>query len=552
MPRRPHHRSRRSRRPRRGLVIVAVIVVVGTVMLIASGMVARATSDRAALAGEQRRIQQRVAAWSGVRAMMSALASDRDLILEGGAPLPPVDEAVLWAEGGDEWIVRLLPIGPAGQTVVAEAGKLDLSTVTAIDLLVTDALDPDQVDAILAARDAAPGRRPVAVAELAAAAGVDPETVLGPLEEIRTISAGIGAEQDLADRVLDRLTAGRLDAITDLLTVHAVEPAIQRDGTRRIVLPESWSDELGDRLNDRFGDGASTAIEQLYAGGTRFEQDAEIVRQLVQFQVEPAEWGQYLDALTSDPADEHVGRLDINTASAAALRTLPGLDEETVQSIIDARNGLSADERWTITWPVVLGLIEPEAFVELADRLTVRCFTWRMRIAVGRRSTDAEADEPLRDVTVLEAVVDLAAPQPRLAELRDVTHLELAARLVLAGLEAEGFAVSDDGWPGDPGSPGGPGGDGGLGDSADDLPVPDFDDPFDFDFPDIGGDEGLLDPGGLVDSPDPASEGGLGPMESGENARSGGRRANSAGDAGGSSGGGAASRRRGARWLGPG
>jgi hypothetical protein len=529
------------------VVIVAVIVVVGTVMLIASGMVARATSDRAALAGEERRIQQRVAAWSGVRAMMAALASDRDVILDGGAPFPPADESVLWAEGGNEWIVRLLPIGPAGQRVVAEAGKLDLAAVTADDLLATDVLDPDQVDAILAARDAAPGRRPVAVAELAAAAGVDPETVLGPLEEIRTISAGIGAEQDLADRVLDRLTAGRLDAITDLLTVHAVEPAIQRDGTRRIVLPASWSEELGERLNDRFGDGASTAIRQLYAGGARFERDAEIVRQLVQFQVEPAEWGQYLDALTSDPADEHVGRLDLNTASASALRTLPGLDEETVQAIVDARDGLTEDERWTITWPVVLGLIEPEAFIELADRLTVRCFTWRMRIAVGRRSTEAEADEPLRDVTVLEAVVDLAAPQPRLAELRDVTHLELAARLVLAGLEAEGFTVGDDGGPGD---------EGGLGELADDAAGADFLDPFGFGLPSTDGDGGFLDAGGLIDPPDPASEDGLDPMEPVEDAQSGRRSAGSGSDSGvdggGGSGGASGSRPRGARWLGPG
>ncbi len=550
-------RLRRPRRapraPRSGVVLVAVIVVVATALVIASGMVARSTSDRAAIAGEQRRVQQRIAAWSGVRATMAALAAERDRILDGDAPPAPPEESVLWESDGDEWIVRRLPLGPGGERIVAEAGKLDLATVTADRLLASGVLDPPTADAIIAARDAAADGRPIAAAELAAAPGVDPAAVLGPLEEVRTLTAAMGEPPDVAARVLDRLTAGRLEAATDLLTVHAVEPAIQRDGTRRIAIPETWSDELGERLNERFGDGAGGVIRGLIEGGVRFDSDSVIVEQLVAFDVPPADWGPFLDALTTDPAGEHLGRLDLNRASVAALRTLPGIDEATARAIADAREGLPAEERWTIAWPVINGLVEPEAFAEIAGLVTVRSFTWRVRVAVGRRGLEDEPTDPLRDVTVLEAVVDLAAPRPRLAELRDVTHLELAARLVLAGLDGRGGAMAglgaeDEGLA----AAGGDGGFGVAGEGGDADPfVPSFESPV----PEA--DVGFG--GGLVDPPDPASGGPEDPMDeaggsmSGLADRPGGTGGGMAADGGrGSSGGGGSSRRRGARWLGPG
>ncbi len=461
-PRRPRHPRppRGPRRPRRGVVLVAVILVVAVSILIASGMVARSTGDRLQLSGEQRRVQQRIAAFSGVRVTMAALAEDREAIFEGRSPLPPPEEDVLWTADGQEWIVRRLPVGPAGETIVAEAGKLDLAVVEREQLLATGVFDPDAVDAILAARDAAAGRRLSAVEELAAAPGVDPGLVLGPLEDLRTRSAADGASRDVGERVLDRLRAGRVETAADLLTVHAVEPAVRRDGRRRIELPLGRDLDAGAvrrDLEQQLAGGTPTGgqegmvINTLLDGRTRLDRPGAVVSELLRFRMPPETWGPVLDAFSTEPADEHVGRLDLNTASAAALRAIPGIDEPTAEAIVDARDGLDADERWTIAWPVMRGIVEPEAFVAMADRLTTRCFTWRVRVAVGRRSASGGADERLRDVTVLEAVVDLTGPAPRLAELREVTHLELAARLVAAdevdaavfGESAEEFDAAD-------------------------------------------------------------------------------------------------------------
>ena len=440
--RRTHHR--RSRR--RGVVLVVVILVVGVAILIASGMVARSTGDRLQQSGEQRRVQQRIAAFSGLRVTMAALAEDREAIFDGRSPFPPPEEDVLWAADGEEWIVRRLPLGPDGAIIVAEAGKLDLAAVERDELLATGVLDPETIDAILAARDAAPGRRLPAVEELAAAPGVDPAAVLGPLEDLRTRSAARGESRDVAERVLDRLSAGGVETAADLLTVHAVEPSVRRDGRRRIVIPLGRSEDVAatrQALEDEFARDVSAAgmgslLGTLLEGRTRLDRPGAIVSELVRFNVPPEVWGPVLDAFSTEPVDEHVGRLDINTAPAAALRAVPGIDEATAEAIVDAREGLDADERWTIAWPVMRGIVEPEAFAAMADRLTTRCFTWRVRVAVGRRSTTGAGDEPLSDLTVLEAVVDLTGPTPRLAELRDVTHLELAASLVAADLLAGG------------------------------------------------------------------------------------------------------------------
>jgi hypothetical protein len=449
-------RRRRSRPARRGVVLVVVILVVGVAIVVASGMVARSTGDRLQQSGEQRRVQQRIAAFSGLRVTMAALAQDREAILDGRSPLPPPEEEVLWTADGQEWIVRRLPVGPGGATIAAEAGKLDLATVERDQLLATGVLDPETIDAILAARDAAPGRRLPAVEELAAAPGVDPAAVLGPLEDLRIRSAARGESRDVAERVLERLSAGGVETAADLLTVHAVEPSVRRDGRRRIVLPlgrdqdvTAMRRQLEDELvRDVSGGGIGSLLGTLLEGRTRLDRPGAIVAELLRFNVPPEVWGPVLDAFSTEPTDEHVGRLDLNTASAAALRAVPGIDEATAEAIVDAREGLDADERWTITWPVMRGIVEPAAFAAMADRLTTRCFTWRVRVAVGRRSSTAGGDEPLGDLTVFEAVVDLTGSTPRLAELRDVTHLELAAQLVaadlLAAADAAGGVAADE------------------------------------------------------------------------------------------------------------
>ena len=101
------------------------------------------------------------------------------------------------------------------------------------------------------------------------------------------------------------------------------------------------------------------------------------------------------------------------------------------------RDGLSADDRATIVWPAIEGIVQPEAYNELAGRITTRCWTYRLRLAAGELDPD-EPDGPLTNPVIYEVVIDLSAPRPRVAYLRDITLLQTTA-LLAAGAAVDRF-----------------------------------------------------------------------------------------------------------------
>jgi hypothetical protein len=217
----------------------------------------------------------------------------------------------------------------------------------------------------------------------------------------------------------------------DVVTVYSFEPALQRNGKLRINLNVPWSEELGERVADRFGSDAAQTLQRIMESGTTFDTDAKVFEVLRFFQVPVEDWPQIVDTFTTEEGDFHFGRLDINTAPYEALAALPGLEPEHADEIVQARDELDADERATIAWPAVQGIVEPEAYDLLAGRITTRCWTWRLRLAAGE--VDAEDPEAeLAAPVVYEVVIDLSAPRPRVAYLRDVTWMRATALLAAA------------------------------------------------------------------------------------------------------------------------
>ena len=154
---------------------------------------------------------------------------------------------------------------------------------------------------------------------------------------------------------------------------------------------------------------------------------------MVRARVAVEDWIDPVDVLAFDTSPDRTGRLDLNAASAAALRMLPGVTEEEAAAIVEARERLTPQERSTVMWPALLEIWPIERYPELLERITVRSFVWRLRLACG--TVEAEApDGPIEDATVWEVVVDLGADRPRLAALREITQFDLAARLLAARL----------------------------------------------------------------------------------------------------------------------
>ena len=416
------------RASRRGLALIAVLVVMGGAILVATSLlfVAQAQSAGSHLAAG--RVRSHALMWSGVQAAMTELNRQRDTILEGNAPRLE-GEFVIYETESRTGVVRLLPVGPGGERLVAEAGKLDLNVVEHELLAATGLIDETQAQAIADHRDRTLRRPYQSVEELLQVEGLWAGTLYGPLDEL-----GASDEDDAGPEPTADLEGPR--GLADLVTVYGFEPALQRNGKLRINLNVPWSDELGERVAERFGSDAAQTLQRIFQSGTDFDTEAKLFQVLRFFEVPPETWPDIVDTFTTDEGEFHYGRLDINTASYEALAALPGLEPEQAASIVQMRDDLPEEDRATIAWPVVQGIVEPEAYDVLAGRITTRCWTWRLRVAAG----EVAADDPAGVMTgrvVFDVVIDLSVPRPRVAYLREVTWLRTAALIASA-------AASDD------------------------------------------------------------------------------------------------------------
>ena len=425
----PRHlrRTPHRRASRRGFVIIAVLVTMSMALLIVMSVLLMTQAEVASQTNEASATESRALAWSGAQLIMQELDRQRDAILEGARP--ELDESyTLYERGGGMGVVRLLPIGPDGAHLVPEAGKLDLNHVDAAALAATEMVSASIAEAIIAWRERL-GRPIQSVAELLQVPGVTRELLYGPIDDMRVMDDAQGAEMDLGERVAVRLSGVEARGLADVVTVYAVEPELQRSGVKRINLNVPWSDELGTRLDDRFGEGTGDLVKQIIEGGTTFDDRSVMFQVMRFFDMDPADWDEPADALTTIDGDYAFGRVDINSAPYEALLALPGITPEAADQIVEVREGLSRDDRDHIAWPIIEGILPAETYDELGGMITTRSWTHRLRIAAGEVSAD-EPERRMQRPVIFEMVVDLAGPEARLAYLRDITLMQAAVVLM--------------------------------------------------------------------------------------------------------------------------
>jgi DNA uptake protein ComE-like DNA-binding protein len=413
----------------RALALVAVLIVMGATVPAATSLLFVAQAEMAGSARAADTARSRALAWSGVQAAIVRLNEQREVILDGSSPR--LDEQfVIYETATRLGVARLLPVGPDGERLVPEAGKLDLNTADDALLEATTMLDAAQAAAVVDRRDGALGRPYQSVGELLQVEGVTVETIYGPLEDLGAADESLSPEGGVAVGIETEAPAA-LRGLGDVVTVYSFEPALQRNGKLRINLNVPWSETLRERVADRFGSDAAQTLQRIMQSGTTFDTEAKIFQVLRFFQVPVEDWPPIVDTFTTEEGDFHFGRLDINTAPYEALAALPGLEPGAADEIVQVRDDLDADDRATIAWPAVEGIVEPEAYDQLAGRITTRCWTWRLRLAAGE--VDAEDPEgKLLSPVVYEAVIDLSAPRPRVAYLRDITWMRATATIAAA------------------------------------------------------------------------------------------------------------------------
>jgi len=128
------------------------------------------------------------------------------------------------------------------------------------------------------------------------------------------------------------------------------------------------------------------------------------------------------------------GLINVNTAPAPVLRTIPGLEEEDVESIISKRASLEPADKLTIAWLVTSGAITPEKFALISNLVTTRSLQFTID-AIGF------ADH-VGTVKRIQAVVEMRGQLAQFKYYRDITSLGIGYP-VWDDERSEGFAFTN-------------------------------------------------------------------------------------------------------------
>ncbi len=414
---------------RRATVLLGVLVVVVLASIIGATILRQSNAHQDLAAASLGALQSRALAWSGVLAVQSQLAAQREAILSG----TPAEVSEGWRTEvhGGVGIVRLVrwdgADGLPGPILIAEAGRLDVNAATAEMLAKLPGVNETLAGSIVSKR----GGGFECVEALAGVTGVSEADLFGAAVD----SEGPGGESAAGPGLLAMLTTFAFDPN---IQAGIGEGNAQYAGRSRIDLGLKWSQELEAAFKERFGEDVTKVAAEIFKNREPLKKDSELVALLQEKGVPPEEWGVMLDIFTTNNDLYRLSRVDLSTAPAVVLAAIPGIDLPAAERIVQMRDSLAADLKLDLAWPVKEGVLTKEQFLLAVDWLGTRCTQFRVRVEAGIAAAEAaevggeDGGEEIRlsRPVVLEAVIDVAGPVARIAYLRDVTHLKRARAIV--------------------------------------------------------------------------------------------------------------------------
>ena len=354
-----------------------------------------------------------------------------------------------------------------------EAGKISLNVASKDTLLKLPGMTAELVDALLDWRDADAESRtngaeqeyydtlptpyvakngPVAtVEELLLIKGFDARVVFGEdanLNGLLEPHEDDGEERFPADDRDGVLDAGLIDAVTAISYGPNVDaqgqPLLNLNGSTRELRELGLSRDTLDFIESYRGDGGTFTHPSQLLSMTHTKRERSGGRSRVPF-APPTRGGKGTptpprDAPTPEPVvlranptpedlallmgktstlrgRAWIGLVNVNSAPAATLAALPGLDESLAQRIVEVRRDLDAQQLESTAWLYTQGVLSAEQYKKVAPLLSFRGYQYRARV-MGY-------GVPCGRFRVLEAVIDVASGTPRLVYLRELTRLGL-------------------------------------------------------------------------------------------------------------------------------
>ena len=416
------------------MVLFAVLVLVGSAVLVATAVVFIVSGEVAGGANEREVLRMRAAGLSAVEAIAARLGSQRNVMLDGGAP--SIEATLeLWETGGETATARLLPVDSRGATLVAEPSKMPLALASIESLVASGVVNEGLAGRAIGLRDAGPKLLSIdaLLRPRGGADGLTAGELFGPLDLLgSSVIADPRAARDraLAARVAqDSGSPARSEGsapLREILTTFAFEPQLRADGAGRVRLDVEWTDDHRGAVDALLGGGSAALLEAAMKGG-----DASLTALFASWRSRhqaPREWHAFLDgvALGDGPA---LDRVDIMRAPLEVLRMLPGVSREVAERIVREREGISGESRRSIAWLAERELLNADGVAALVERTTTRSFLWRVRVEATLARSGGEA---IRPGVIFEAVIDCSEERPRIALLRDLSTIDTVASMVAA------------------------------------------------------------------------------------------------------------------------
>lgn len=430
-------------------VLVAILVLVMLLSMLVVSLLfrfhAEDTAAHASVGGEQ--------AWA------AAMSGVEEALRVASAVAPgPTDwqenpgafrERLVFDDGADRWFFTVFSPGGGGSLaefrhgLTDEASKLNINTATDANLEKIPRLTPALASALLDFIDEDDVPRPEGAEQDYYSGLPRPYKIRnGPLASLDELLLVRGFTDELihgSTSTASPSTAGEAPAtardsrpargLSQFLTVWSYDPDTASDGSYRVnfnsptaalptvELPAALTNFLTAlRTNEITFPHAADLLEATLTLKDGKGADVELASGIGK-----AELATVLELFTASPQLQVEGLINVNTASATVLATLPGVDEALAESIISARRSISPERRVTIAWLYQEGVVDAAKFKALAPLLTARSFQFTFQV-IGYGL-------PSGRFRVLEAGIDVANGTRRVTYMRDVTRRGLPFQL---------------------------------------------------------------------------------------------------------------------------
>jgi DNA uptake protein ComE-like DNA-binding protein len=427
----------------RAFVLVAVLVVVMLLAMLVISLLFRFQAEDTAASASVGGEQAWAAAMSGVEEALRVAGNVTPGATDWQENPGAFRERLVFDDGGERWFYSVFSaagsdaLAPVRFGLTDEASKLNVNAASDANFEKLPRVTPAMAAALLDYIDEDDVPRPEGAEQEYYSALPRPYRIRnGPLASLDELLLVRGFTPDLVHGGVatnETSNARPVRGLDQLLTVVSYDPDKANDGAWRVNLNNAdavWPEvELPPAVTNFIFALRTNGIELSHAAylleATLPVKDAKGADAEIASGVGKAELALVLDRFTGSAEPQTAGLLNVNTASATVLATLPGVDEALAETIVSTRGALPPDRKTTTAWLYQEGVLDAVKFKALAPLLTTRSaqFTFQV-IGYGL---------PSGRFRVLEAGIDVANGARRVTYLRDVTRRGLPFPLASEG-----------------------------------------------------------------------------------------------------------------------